>query len=465
MAAGGELGVDAGRELSPAVLRLEAWLETMRQAAGYGGPVVHWWRDSLLFCGPGCDWRYEGIIRGYLALFGGTGDPRWLQRAKRAGNDLLVAQLPSGSYRQSGFELNPSTAGTPHEAAADVALLALATELKLTGDAAWPSYLAAARCNLDGLYLVRLWDEDGRLFRDDPTLASGGFVPNKAATLVEALFLIADLTGEDQWLEAFARPTLAAVLRYQRRASGDPLRGAIAQNSLGASLVGRYFPFYVARCIPALVEGASKLRDPRFLEAALAAGGFILRHGDSDGGFPQVVYEGGRVNRYPRWVAGAGDVLRAIELLRPHGLAADLALSRGWLLAGQLPTGAFRVAEGFGSQVSQRPPSGAPDARDLMPVVGWNDKVFRYLAGEVQSPKSQVPGRDEGGPRWHGSPGPCVLEPSVAEIECRWNGRAATYVEDAETVEVRIGKTVCYSWRKCERWASTSSRFKVPRSK
>jgi hypothetical protein len=48
--------------------RLEAWLESMRGPGGYGGPVAHWWRQSLLYTGPGLDWRYEGIILGYLAL-------------------------------------------------------------------------------------------------------------------------------------------------------------------------------------------------------------------------------------------------------------------------------------------------------------------------------------------------------------------------------------------------------------
>ena len=54
-----------------ALARAAAWLETMRvapeahpaggdvQRGGYGGPVVHWWRDSLRYCGPGFDWRYE----------------------------------------------------------------------------------------------------------------------------------------------------------------------------------------------------------------------------------------------------------------------------------------------------------------------------------------------------------------------------------------------------------------------
>ena len=54
-------------------LRLEAWLETMRGPGGYGGPVAHWWQQSLMYTGPGLDWRYEGIIEGYLQLWARTG--------------------------------------------------------------------------------------------------------------------------------------------------------------------------------------------------------------------------------------------------------------------------------------------------------------------------------------------------------------------------------------------------------
>ncbi len=37
---------------------------------GYGGPVVHWWNHSLAYQGAGLDWRYEGIIDGYLSSGG-----------------------------------------------------------------------------------------------------------------------------------------------------------------------------------------------------------------------------------------------------------------------------------------------------------------------------------------------------------------------------------------------------------
>ncbi|HEX2037878.1 MAG TPA: hypothetical protein VHS99_27210 [Chloroflexota bacterium] len=446
-----------------AMARLDTWLQSLRSTpateqggcAGYGGPVVHWWRDSMLFCGPGFDWRYEGIIHGYLTLFRRTGHQAWLERAVRAGDDLLAAQLETANFRHSGFELNPVGAGTPHEAAADIGLLALAAALKReaaapapSGLGAWRPYLAAAQRNLSQFYVGTLWDEVGRRFADDPGRTS--FVPNKAATVVEALFLLADLTGDEVWIDRYALPTLDAILTHQVRRPGHPLHGGIVQNSLRGTVVEKYFPFYVARCVPALVAAAGWHAGQRYLEAAMAAGAFLLRWRDPDGAFPQVVYAQGRVNRYPRWVAGLGDILRAIELLRPHGLqlsSAELERSRQWLAGHQLPHGAIPPAEGFAAQVSQRPPAGPPDLRDLMPVAGWADKAFRYLAESADLPAA--------------APGSAAAEPVV--LPCSVHGRAATYREDATTVEVILDGAVYYRWLKGETWATAEPEERLAR--
>lgn len=364
-------GLADGDGALEALLRLETWLESMRVPpsgdvpAGYGGPVVHWWRDSRVYIGAGFDWRYEGILHGYVALATRTGERRWLDKARRAGDDLVAAQLPNGNFRRSGFEQNPSTAGTPHEAAACSGLLALAAMCRARGEQGWERYLETAQRNVTQFQVGRLWDGDARLFRDDP--ARPTFVPNKAATLVETLVALADLTGDGVWLERYARPTLDAILRHQVRQPGDALDGAIAQNSFGSTVVAKYFPYYVARCVPALVMGYERFGEQRLLDGALAAGAFLLRVRDGDGGLPQVLYPGRRMNREPRWIAATGDVLRALALLNAHGLGADMAPGRAWLLRGQLPSGAFRVSDAHGDAA----------------VAGWNDKAFRYLAGSV----------------------------------------------------------------------------------
>jgi hypothetical protein len=354
------------------ILKIDAWLDSMRQPGGYGGPVVHWWEDCLTYSGPGLDWRYEGIILGYLNLWQATGEGRWLEKALRAGDDLLAGQQPSGNYHNSCFELNPNSGGTPHEAAADLGLLRLAAVLKEGGDPAWPRYFQAAHSNLQRFYLDRLWDGAAQRFNDVPGVPS--FVPNKSATLVLALLADADLSGEATHLETHIRPTLEAICDFQ--VQGGDLAGGITQNSLRGQRVKKIFPYYTARCIPALVLGYQRLGAEAYLEAAMAAGSFIINSRYPDGSWPQVRYPGGRVNRYPQWVAPVGDVLLALDLLQPYGLDDEREPTLDWLLAGRLPDGSFRSGVGFGRA---RIPPHKTDPRDEIACVGWTDKAFRYL--------------------------------------------------------------------------------------
>jgi hypothetical protein len=406
----------------------------MRGPDGYGGPVAHWWGDCLRFTGVGLDWRYEGIIIGYLNLYERTGDEVWLTKARRAGDDLVRGQLPGGSFRDSCFEINPYTGGTPHEAACDLALLRLARTLQGAGDPAWATYAETAEHNLQGFILPVLWDAERRLFRNtatDPT-----FVPNKGATVVEALLAWAALAGDEGLVEAYVVPTLDAILACQETAPEGPLYGAICQAAGGGRKNERFFPFYIARCIPALLQGYHAVGERRYRWAARTALGFLLRQRLEDGSFPQVVYGDGRVNRYPQWIAGAGEMLRAMALAGAEGLEVDLAPTQRWLLAGVEATGGVRTAHGFASQVSQREPGALPDWRDLLSVCGWADKAFRYLTGQVSG---ALPADD--------------TKPDRVEAECRFQGQLGVYREDGDEIVWENGQ-VGYHWQKGASWAS-----------
>lgn len=147
-------------QIAQALANLEAWLETMRQPGGYGGPVCHWWQHRLRYTGPGHDWRYEGILVGYFQLWQKTGDRYYREKLNRAAFDLLEGQLPDGRYLASRFELNPGTLGTPHEAAATLGLL-----LALPGLDDPERALAAAGRNLDNL-IAQLYLPEEKAYRD-----------------------------------------------------------------------------------------------------------------------------------------------------------------------------------------------------------------------------------------------------------------------------------------------------------
>jgi hypothetical protein len=416
-----------------ALARLDQWLDTIRGPDGYGGPVVHWWQDCLHFTGAGLDWRYEGIILGYLNLYEQTGDDLWLAKARRAGDDLVRGQLPTGNYRNSGFELNPNTGGTPHEAACDLALLHLAQVLKEAGDPAWQGYSAAADKNMHAFLLDVLWDEERQAF--DDTAGDAAFVPNKAATIVEALLAWAALSGDEEPAARYARPTLDAIVACQMRAPGHRLDGAIPQRVDKERADGRYFPFYIARCIAALVQGAALFGDERYQHAARAVVAFLRRSRLPDGSFPQVIYANGRANRYPQWIAGVADILRALDLVDDGRGDARWEATLNWLMAG-LQGPSPRTARGFSAQVSQAGPPALPDFRDVLGVAGWADKAFRYLAG-LATPQSLT----------------STSGNATIDVQCLFQGSEALYHEDEERIEVRHGDELLYRWRKGTAWA------------
>jgi hypothetical protein len=420
------------QSVSEIIVKLSAWLESMHHLDGYSGPAAHWWRDSLDYTGPGLDWRYEGIISGYLNLFQQTGSKAWLDKAKRAGMDLVQGQLPGGSYRHSGFEINPQAGGTPHEAACDLGLLRLASVLQRLGQIEWQIYADTAVRNLEQFVLGLLWREDQKQLRN--TAYDDSFVPNKAATTVEALFAWAELDRDEKIITHYCLPILEAIITLQIRDEDSLVNGAIPQ----ATANDRYFPYYIARCIPALVQGYRVTNEYRYLAAAQAAMRFILRYQQSDGAFPQVVYRGGRyVNQYPQWIAAVGDILRAMALLEPWGESSPMELSLNWLLQGQQTNGSIRTARGFAGMINQRAPGTLPDFRDVLGVCGWSDKAFHYLTSRSEAAQAVVQDR----------PLPHLSMP------CRYRGKPAILREDETQIEVRQGQLTLYRWRKGMAWA------------
>jgi hypothetical protein len=425
--------------IAEAVARLDSWFEGMRCPRGYCGPVVHWWRDCLLYTGPGLDWRYEGIILGYLNLYEKTREQRWLKKALRAGDDLVRGQLRSGNFLYSSFEANPRSGGTPHEAAVCLALLCLARVLKAEENPRYRKYLLCARRNLEGYYLRHLWDSSLGMFRD--SLVYPSFVPNKSATLLEALALFAELTG-NQKLTKYVFFTADLILEHQVLDKGSGVYGAVYQMSLrehgGFKFTRKFFPFYVARCVPALLRVHRLSGEEKYLSAAKAALRFLVKTQYRDGSFPQVVYKGAEVARNPQWVAGAGDILRAFYSLGARGKARK---TLQWLLEGQDACGGVRTARGFAAQAGIEEYNGLPDFRDLLHVAGWCDKAFRFLTSLL--PKdAEIP------------------RVTIGEFSsrCVFQGREGVFTEDNTRVELRGSDgRVLYRWRKGEDTAELST--------
>lgn len=412
------------------VSALDAWLDTMRGPRGYSGPLADWWQHGFTAMGTALDWRYEGIIGGYLALWRRTGEGHWLAKAQWAGDDLLAGQSPAGYFAHGATGRAPFGIVASHAAACATALLELALALRDARSPSWRPYAAAAEVTIHGSILMDLWDAERGLFRQSPTTAT--FIPHEAALICEMFFRQAELRHIAGAVEEYALPTLRAITRYQIRSAGNRLDGAIPFRVTSTRPPAQYLPLCVARAVPALLQGFDWTRDERFLEAAWRGFAFVQRCRNEDGSFPAVLYPAGRTNQYPHWIAATGDVLRASAALATHGISTNVEATRAWLLAGQDCTGGIITARGFGARVQQRLKP-LPDVRDLLRIVGWCDKAFRALASEAIEPAAR-------------------REVASSERRCLFRGRLLTLCEDDTLVEIYRGREVRYRWRKGDDW-------------
>jgi hypothetical protein len=345
--------------------------------------------------------------------------------------------------------MNPGTLGTPHEAAASLGVIYAMPYLYR------PEFAASAvKRNVANL-INKLWDPSADAFDDRPGVRSR--VPNKLATMTVALIELAKLSGDAKLLP-YAKHALEDLLTYQVGSGAN--EGAVHQFAPECMAGdGRFFPYYNARCIPALLAGAQAFGDTKFQEAAANVLQFLKRTMNHDGSWPQIVYANGRRAEWPRWLAGSADILLGFHLLGSK--IPEVALDR--LLMSQLPSGGFATAEGFAlrpevrrsiralrapianrSKTSQLPAnvnSYIPDFRDLTPVVGWNDKVLRLLSNLLED-------------------GSVLPPPSTSNTEAAVSvsRSAMTYTESPKSIHITAPSGVqAYAWKKGEAWASASN--------
>ena len=420
---------DHQRAVNTAIGRLDAWLDTMRGARGYGGPIADWWRQGFTWTGTALDWRYQGVIAGYIELWRRTGNGHWLAKAQWAGDDLLAGQLPSGRFAHGPWERGSYTAGAPHEAACASALLLLALALRESGSAVWQPYASAAELTIHGTLIGELWDAELGIFRDAP--GGQAFLPYQNATICEAMFHQSELRQQAVPIERYVLPALRAIVKQQVRAQGHALDGAIPYRLSGNGQPAKFLPLCVVGCVPALARGYDWTGDPALLEAAWRAFAFVQRWRKGDGSLPAVIYPNGRSNRYPQWIAATGDVIRAAHALRLRGISTNVDQAWCWMLGGQDGSGGIATAHGFGAQVRQQPPR-QPDVRDLLHVPGWCAKAFHALALDATD----------------------VVPADIQRSEhvCTYRGRLLILREDDTHVEICHGREIRYRWRKGDEW-------------
>jgi hypothetical protein len=189
-----------------------------------------------------------------------------------------------------------------------VGLLRLALALRSLNDPSWTRYYQAAALNIKNYQIRHLWNDKRKAFQDGPTVPS--ISPDRLATLAEALFAMARLSGDSSWVERYAFPILDVILAHQ--VTSGPLTGAIYWRSSDKEKESRFFPLLIARCLPGLLQGYAWTGDGVYAEAIRRSAHFLINQEYADGSFPQVIYAKGQRNRWPAWVAGVGDILRSL---------------------------------------------------------------------------------------------------------------------------------------------------------
>jgi hypothetical protein len=101
-------------------------------------------------------------------------------------------------------------------------------------------------------------------------------------------------------------------------------------------------------------------------------------------------------------------------------------------LSAALPT-----AWGFSRHVSQGRPPALPEFRDLLPVCGWVDKAFHFLAGQVRGP---LPATTAG--------------PIEVRQPCTFAGGTGLYIETESEIRFQRQESTLYHWQKRTPWAT-----------
>lgn len=422
---------DVTREtICTTIRRLDAWMQSMRSADGYTGPISHWWEASLMYCGAMADWRYEGVVEAYLRLYQkgcGTG---WLERARAAGDDLIRAQLPDGRFRNSAFQQGPMEGGTPHESAVSIALLQLAKVLREGSDPQWERYFKAAEANIRNYQIGQLWS--GRGFLDQPWNQT--VVPNKNATLIELLLLYASMTGED--MRPYLEGAHLVIMQGFVSDTDSPRYGGIVHLGTGAHrlTIGIYTARNAAGLVRLFEYDAGLVRR----DVLQAIADFLAAQVTADGvrfGY----YPDDRPIECPTWISPAGEVLRALLLLQPHVDVLQEAIDQlvRTLIHAQFPGGGIPTAWGLAHKGSVKKRTGTPDFRDVLPVVGWSDKAFRALALYVDAVATPD------------------ISPQSAPIDetrvtCLWKGQLCDFIETGTTMQLRVRhkQQIIFHWTK-----------------
>ncbi len=418
-----EDAVNRSVALSQAVARLESWFSSIRDESGYYGPSIGANGWNLAYCGPSFDWKYEGLFRAYAARYEATGNSIYRDFIRRDVEAIIRAQWRNGCFSVSHFENNPCEGGMPHEPAMLGAVCRVLPLLETPGHGRLSHVYDAVEKYVSEYLIRQLWNKTLRTFNSWPTSDFVSYNPHCVASILEFMMQYATLTNAWDRFEPYILDGGKSILASQ--ISEGPLRGGIPAVSLQRD---RVYPYWAIRCVPALKLLAQKTRKPEFSEALDLLMDFLNPYLGDVTTCPFVKWADRPPCAFPFFVgAGADAILRMFDAgLIDKETALRQAAS---LIRYQLPTGAFRTAVGFGGRKR------TCDWRDIMPVSGWQDKIYALLS--VLSSSETADTKD--------------AAPFETVVRVLW--RRVRFRETRDEILLEKGNgTKLYHWLKRTRW-------------
>jgi hypothetical protein len=400
--------------------QLEGWLATMHGTGGYYGPVVGLRGISMAWCGAGHDWRWEGLLDGWIILHRRTGDPVYFERMDAALQALQKAHLANGAFCNSYFENNPFEGGMPYEPAVMAAVLRTLLYMKETSHP-WPAGTEEmVERFVEERLIKELWNKVLRTFNNWMQSDFERYSPPAVAAIVETLCNYAMLTDSANRLAPYIEGAANSLLKSQLWTGS--LAGALPLSNYEGSSAS---PCLAARGLPALALLHQYTGEARFVAAGDALADFVNRCLLPDGGITYMVFADRPARIAPRFVGATADALRSLARADRQD-ATVTSTQLAWLLDHQTASGAFDTAVGFGTEAGR---DKHPDWRDVIPVCGWADKIYALLAGQAENP---APASNS--------------EPVCRNVRVR--GEEAAFMEDANSMTLRSKKMEWFIWRK-----------------
>jgi len=316
---------------------LDTWTDGKGGLHGY---VIHHHRDYCVLISP-TTWAQSVRILAHLDAWRKTRSSHWLEKARRGAIYLASSYVPQVHlFHDATTPLTLINLAWP-----TLALLRTAKALREAGDPGWEKLAEVPQDCIHKRIIPMHWDASvGDFFFCPPGFpAKRVHTYNQSAIAISALCAHAELYGDEELVDKYARPSAEHLLVDQVTDRRSVLYGGWGYNDGGSSHL--FYYLYTALNLRGLLDLYEHTNDSRYLHSARMAGDHLIAMVDEDSGLfaHRYVRRGRKVTRftYPIMVSASG--LGLLQLRRLARLLKDdsYSLDPDRLTSLQQPNGGF----------------------------------------------------------------------------------------------------------------------------